>query len=160
MSGGEMSEIILGWTIGGAHAPRVQFPAPSLETSGNAFDEASNTTAGAAVLPIPNVAAARQGVQKRGRNLDGGLLPNAATPKRIGLALRNSQFAMRNCQDFFSGFHFGMDDWGNMASNFCEQIIQLQNRNYMKMKMLSVLRMLRCLSMLITSSETGDHLYF
>ena len=49
----------------------------------------------------------------RGRNLEGGFLPNAATPKRTGRALRNSQFAIRNCQGFFSGFHFGMDDWGN-----------------------------------------------
>ena len=29
-----------------------------------------------------------------------------------GRALRNSQFAIRNGQGFFSGFHFGMDDWG------------------------------------------------
>ena len=29
----------------GAHAPRVPFPAPSLETSGDVFDGASNTTA-------------------------------------------------------------------------------------------------------------------
>ena len=50
--------------------------------------------------------------RKRGRNLEGGLLPNAATPKRTGRALRNSQFAIRNGQGFFSGFHFKMDDWG------------------------------------------------
>jgi hypothetical protein len=31
----------------------VQFPAPSLETWEKVFDGASNTTAGAAVLPIP-----------------------------------------------------------------------------------------------------------
>ena len=66
----------------------------------------------------------------RGRNLDGRFLPNAATPKRTCLSRqsetaadrallaaskqsgRNSQFAIRNCQGFFSGFHFGMDDWG------------------------------------------------
>ena len=29
---------------------------------------------------------------KRGRNLDGGFLPNAAAPKRTGRVLRNSQF--------------------------------------------------------------------
>jgi hypothetical protein len=29
---------------------------------------------------------------------------------RTGRALRNSQFAIRNGQGFFSGFHFGMDD--------------------------------------------------
>ena len=34
-----------------------------------------------------------------------------------GRALRNSQFAIRNCQGFFSGFHFGMDDWGNWRLN-------------------------------------------
>ena len=54
---------------------------------------------------------------KRGRNLEGGFLPNAATPKRTGRALRNSQFAIRNCQGFFSGFHFGMEDWGNWRLN-------------------------------------------
>ena len=30
-------------------------------------------------------------------------------------ALRNSQFAIRNCQGFFSGVHFGLDDWGEFA---------------------------------------------
>ncbi len=54
---------------------------------------------------------------KRGRNLEGGFLPNAATPKRTGRALRNSQFAIRNCQGFFSGFHLGMDDWGKWRLN-------------------------------------------
>ena len=62
----------------------------------------------------PGVAARR----KRGRNLEGGFLPNAATPKRTGRALRNSQFAIRNGQGFFSGFHFGMDDWGIWRLNF------------------------------------------
>ena len=56
---------------------------------------------------------------KRGRNLEGGFLPNAATPKRTGRALRNSQFAIRNGQGFFSGFHFGMDDWGERARPAC-----------------------------------------
>jgi hypothetical protein len=51
---------------------------------------------------------------KRGRNLEGGLLPNAAAPKRTGRALRNSQFAIRHGQGFFSGFHFGLDDWATL----------------------------------------------
>jgi hypothetical protein len=34
------------------------------------------------------------------------------SPLRTGRALRNSQFAIRNGQGFFSGSHFGMDDWG------------------------------------------------
>ena len=38
--------------FGGAHAPRVQFPAPSLETWGNVFDGVPNPTAGGTVLPI------------------------------------------------------------------------------------------------------------
>jgi hypothetical protein len=72
---------------------------------------------------------------KRGRNLDGGLLPNAAAPMAdvaadvspliipagrslsrltsAATALRNPQFAIRNCQGFFSGFHFGLDDCRN-----------------------------------------------
>jgi hypothetical protein len=32
-------------------------------------------------------------------------------------ALRNSQFAIRNGQGFFSGIHFGIDDWGNWGLN-------------------------------------------
>ncbi|MFZ0827535.1 MAG: hypothetical protein WAO02_08940 [Verrucomicrobiia bacterium] len=67
---------------------------------------------------------------KRGRNLDGGFLPNAATPKRTGRALRNSQFAMRNCQGFFSGIHFGMDGWGNWCLNSDELRTTFDSRNH------------------------------
>ena len=51
---------ILFWNgrLGGARPPRAQFPAPSLETRGMCSTRASNTTAGAAVLPIPNSAGA------------------------------------------------------------------------------------------------------
>ena len=59
----------------------------------------------------PEVARPGRGC-KRGRNLEGGFLPNAATPKRTGRARRNSQFAIPNGQGFFSGIHFGMDGWG------------------------------------------------
>ena len=49
------AQLIKVWSrkAGGAHAPRVQFPAPRWKhrAAGNVFDEASNTTAGAAVLP-------------------------------------------------------------------------------------------------------------
>ena len=57
---------------------------------------------------------------KLGRNLDGGFLPNAATPKRTGRALRNSQFAIRNGLGFFSGFHFGLDVWGIWRLNLVQ----------------------------------------
>jgi hypothetical protein len=49
---------ILGWTIGGsARAARAVSSAPA-GNIGDVFDGASNTTAGAAVLPIPNSAGA------------------------------------------------------------------------------------------------------
>ena len=67
---------------------------------------ASNTTAGAAVLPNPTWRRLGRAC-KRGRNLDGGFLPKAATPKRTGRALRNSQFAIRNCHGSFPVFILG-----------------------------------------------------
>ena len=66
----------------------------------------------------PDVAASRQSAANVTGILDGGFLPKAATPKRTGRALRNSPFAIRNGQGFFSGFHFGMDDWGNWRLKF------------------------------------------
>ena len=65
----------------------------------------------------------------RGRNLEGGFLPNAATPKRTGRALRNSQFAIRNGEGFFSGFHFGLDDWGNLGK-FCKSYFGGNGRRF------------------------------
>ena len=43
----------------------------------------------------------------------------AAAPKRTGRALRNSQFVIRNGQGFFSGIHFGLDDWGERTRLAC-----------------------------------------
>jgi hypothetical protein len=46
--------------LGGAHAPRVRFPAPSLETPGNVFDEGVEHDSRGGCAPYSNVAASRQ----------------------------------------------------------------------------------------------------
>jgi hypothetical protein len=59
---------------------------------------------------------ARQGVQT-GTEFRGRLSPESRYAETDGA--RSPQFEIRNCQGFFSGVHFGMDDWGNSRLNFC-----------------------------------------
>ncbi len=112
----------LGWTIG-----EKRWRATALQDAGANGDDSPNgakrlgvrQTSGALERGShPDVAASRQSAANVTGILDGGFLPKAATPKRTGRALRNSQFAIRNGQGFFSGFHFGLDVWGIWRLNF------------------------------------------
>ena len=87
---------ILGWTIGGS---------------------ARVSRAGLGVAPEPFVKpfSLGDGFSARRRKRQPG---RSRSPLRTGRAFRNSQFAIRNGQGFFSGFQFGMDDWGIWRLNF------------------------------------------
>ena len=68
---------------------------------------------------IAVVAASRQSAQT-GQGIQMAAFCRKPLRRKADLS-RSPQFAIRNCQGFFSGIHFGMDDWGEWCLAVAEQ---------------------------------------